>query len=389
MKKKVCVFTSTRADYGILLPLLNKLKSDKYFKLQLLVSGTHLSKTFGLTYREILKDGFKIGAKVDLCLGDDTETGICQSMAKGIVGFNRALKRFSPDFIIVLGDRFETLACAIAAHIARIPIVHISGGEVTKGAIDDAFRHAITKMSIIHFTYTDEYRQRVIQLGESPDRVFNVGALGLDNIHNLRLLNKRKLEDKLGFTFGKKTVLVAFHPVTLEKNTAGTQFKELLKALDSLKDVKVIFTGPNADIGSKSIIVLIDEYVKNYPSRCASFISLGSLKYLSAVKCVNAVVGNSSSGIVEVPSFGKPTVNIGDRQEGRIKPPSIIDCRPCQKNIEYALRKALSKEFQEFCKGVENVYGDGKTAEKIIKILKKNTKNIKDIKKNFYDERAR
>lgn len=383
--KKICIITGSRAEYGLFYSLLESLKRSKIFKLQLIVTGTHLSPAFGMTYREIEKDGFGISEKVDIKLNSDTPQGILSSMGLALDGLGKAIGRLKPDFVIVLGDRFETFCAATAAYVLRIPIVHLYGGESTIGVIDEAFRHSITKMSLLHFTSTQRYRQRVIQLGEDPKRVFNVGAIGIDNIKQTKLLSRSDLQEELGLKFSNKNILVTFHPITLEKDAKGSQFKEILKALEAVKDSKIIFTLPNADIGSKAIIRLVDKYVKEHPDRCASFVNLGRLKYLSLVNCVNAVVGNSSSGILEVPSLGKPTVNIGDRQNGRVRAGSVIQCAPKKACIVRALEKALSEKFSKACIKIENPYGNGSAANKIIKILKKELPKVKSLKKEFYD----
>jgi len=385
MKKNICIVTGSRADFSLLRPLLAKMKNGNAFKLQLLVTGAHLSIFFGLTYKEIEQEGYVITKKVDIKLVSDTEKGIARSIGLGVIGFSNAFNDLKPDMIILLGDRFEILACAIAAHVSRIPIAHIHGGEITEGAIDDAFRHAITKMSLLHFTSTDEYRKRVIQLGESPNRVFNVGALGLDNIRVLKLLDKNAIEEKIGFNFAKRNILVTFHPVTLEYNSSRLQFKELLKAIDKFGDVGVIFTKPNADAGNNAIRELIDDYVKKNKGRVISFENMGTLRYLSSLQFVSAVVGNSSSGIIEAPSFGIPTVNIGDRQKGRLMTKSIINCKPMADQISSALKKAFSPKFVQFCKTIKNPYGKGNAAEKIYRKINGNMDNILNIKKTFHN----
>jgi GDP/UDP-N,N'-diacetylbacillosamine 2-epimerase (hydrolysing) len=385
MKKKICIVTGTRAEYGLFRPLLWKIKSENRLKLQIIATGMHLSREFGWTYKEIEKDGFKIDEKVKILLSGDTEVSITKSLGSGVIGFADAFNRLKPDLVILLGDRFETFSAAIASFVARIPIAHLYGGELTKGSMDDAFRHSITKMSYLHFTATEEYRKRVIQLGESPDRVFNVGAIGIDNIKNLKLLGRKALERQLNFIFGQKNILVTFHPSTLEDNTAEFQTKELLKVLDDFRNVKIIFTKPNADVGSRIIPGLIDEYVAKNSGRCKSFISLGTLKYLSAMKVVDLVAGNSSSGIIEMPSFGKPTVNIGERQKDRIRAKSVIDCKPEAEDIKKAMNKAFSKRFQRLCGNVCNPYGKGRSAEKIYTIIKRNIDHIYSTKKDFFD----
>lgn len=384
VKKKICVFTGTRAEYGLLKPLMDEIKKDKDLKIQLIVSGMHLSPEFGLTYKEIEKDGFVIDEKIEILLSSDNSIGILKSMGLALIGFGQPLYKLKPDIILVLGDRFETFCMATAAMIINIPIAHLHGGEATFGLIDEAIRHAVTKMSHLHFTSTEEYRKRVIQLGESPDRVFNVGAIGIDNIKKLKLLSKKQLEKELNFTFNRKNLLITFHPVTLENNTAQKQFQNLLDALDEQKNTNIIFTKANADTYGRIINKMIDDYVLNNSNKSIAFTSMGQLKYLSTMQYVNAVVGNSSSGIIEAPSFKIGTINIGDRQKGRIKTSSVIDCKPEKKDIISAFKKLYSKKFQDNLKNVENLYGDGITAKKIIEILKKcDFKNL--IKKNFYD----
>ena len=386
-KKKICIITGTRAEYGLFYPLLKRIKVDGQLELQICVSGMHLSPEFGLTYKVIENDGFEVNEKVEMLLSSDTEVGVTKSIGLGIIGFADTLNRLKPDLLILLGDRFETLAAAITALIARIPIAHLYGGELTEGVIDEAIRHSITKMSILHLVSTEEYKRRVIQLGEEPDRVFNVGALGIDNIKNLKLLKKDELERELNIKFGKRNVLVTFHPVTLEKNTAENQFGELLSALDQFKDLKIIFTKPNSDPNGRVLIKYIDEYVSSNPDRAVSFVSMGQLNYLSTIQHVDVVLGNSSSGIIEVPSLGKPTVNIGDRQKGRIKAESVIDCKPQKASIVKSLEKAFTPEFSEFCKTVKNPYGDGNSAEVILNILKARIEKLTSLKKTFYNLR--
>jgi UDP-hydrolysing UDP-N-acetyl-D-glucosamine 2-epimerase len=362
---------------------MKAVQDDVAFELQIIVTGMHLSPEFGLTYKEIEKDGFVINEKVEMLLSSDSDAGITKSTGLGMIGFADAFVRLKPDLVILLGDRFETFAAATAAYLAKIPIAHLHGGEVTEGATDEGLRHAITKMSYFHFTSTEAYRKRVIQLGESPERVFNVGAIGIDNIKQLQLLSKEQLEDNLEFKLDKPFVLVTYHPVTLENNSAEAQFNELLKAFMGFKDLRIIFTKPNADANGRVIISLIDKFVSENISRAIAFTSLGQLRYLSLMQFTTAVVGNSSSGIIEAPSFGIPTVNIGDRQKGRERAESVIDCGYTEDEIKNALNQALSTDWQKKSKGFENVYGDGKTTQRIVE----NLKNIDRIslKKPFYD----
>jgi GDP/UDP-N,N'-diacetylbacillosamine 2-epimerase (hydrolysing) len=384
MSLKVCFITGSRAEYGLLYPLLKEMAKEKAFKTQLIVTGTHLLPEFGLTYKEIKADGFRITRKVRIPLSNDSEKGVTMAAGHGVIRFADALASLKPDMVIVLGDRFEIFAAVVAAFMSRIPVVHLHGGELTEGVLDDAFRHSITKMSMLHFVANEEYRKRVIQLGESPERVFNVGAIGIDNIRHATLLTRRGFEKEMKFTLGAKTALVTFHPVTLEKDTARSHIRALMRALDAFKEMKVIFTMPNADAGRSEIVKAVDRYVREHPHKAVAFSSMGRLKYLSAVANSDVVVGNSSSGIIEVPALGKPSVNIGDRQRGRIKAASVIDCTPDSKSIIKALDKALSPSFQKMAQKARNPYGDGTAARKIMDILKKRTGANMEVKKEFY-----
>jgi len=323
--KKICVFTSSRADYGVLKPLINLLSNDSSYELKILVSGTHLSKEHGFTINEIIEDGYTVNEKVDILYGSYTEVDICEVMSKALKGFSKALHSINPELLILLGDRYETFICAAVATVLKIPIAHIHGGELTEGAIDEVFRHSITKMSYLHFTSTEVYKKRVIQLGEDPERVFNVGALSIDNIKKIKLLNKNELENKLKIKFSKKNILVTYHPVTLEKSTSKVQFQNILNALNTLKETTIIFTKSNADTDSNIINEMMDEFIKD-KDNIFSFSSLGMLNYLSLMSHVDLVLGNSSSGIIEAPSFNIATINVGDRQKGRIQAESIINC---------------------------------------------------------------
>ena len=385
MKHKICAITGSRAEYSSYLPLLKAIRDDDSFILQIVATGMHLSQEFGLTYKEIEKDGFTIDEKVDVILFGDTTEGVSKSIGLGVMKIAEVLGQLKPDFMLLIGDRFETLSAAIAAFVARIPIAHVGGGDLSLGALDDGFRHSITKMSQLHFTSTEKHRLRVIQMGENPDKVFVSGAPGIDNIKSLHLLEKEELEKHINFNLDGKIALVTFHPATLNSNTAGDQFKELLFALDRFDDLKVVFTKPNADVGGKMIIDLIDEYVIRKPERSIAFTSMGQVNYLSLLKMSYVVIGNSSSGIVEAPFFGKPTANIGDRQSGRDKAECIIDCEVRQEDIYEAICKSLTPEFNSFCSSVSNLYGDGKAAEKILKTIKREFRNIINTKKSFYD----
>ena len=381
-KRKVCIFTGTRAEYGLLKPLMDEIKSDPDLELQIVASCMHLSPEFGLTYKEIEKNGFNIDEKVEMLLSSDTPSGIVKSMGVGMIGYTDALNRLKPDITVVLGDRFEALAFAIASFVNRIPIAHLYGGEITEGAIDDAFRHSITKLSYLHFTSTEEYRKRVIQLGEEPERVFNVGALGIDNIKKMKLLNKDEIESELGIKFKSKNLLITYHPVTLKKDESEKEFKTLLNFLREMEDTLFIFTKPNADTEGRKIIKLIEAFVKENKHKAISFTSLGQLNYLSIMQYVDAVVGNSSSGIIEAPSLKVPTINIGDRQKGRIRAKSVIDCKGTEEDIKKAFDAICDKKFKETLKKISNPYGDGNSARKIKNILKHDKISI--IKK-FYE----
>jgi len=384
MKRKICVVTGSRAEYGLLKPLLAEIDNDKNLRLQLLITGMHLSKDFGLTYRDIKKDGFCIDETIDIALSSDTPVAISKSMALAVSGFAKTYHSLKPDIVVLLGDRFEIFAAAAAAHVSRIPIGHIHGGEVTKGVVDDAFRHSITKMSQLHFTSIETYRRRVIQLGESPERVFNVGALGLDNIKKLKLLSKKVLEKELNFKFNKHNLLVTYHPVTLEKDTSEWQFKNLLDVVDELNDTNIIFTKANADTDGRIINRMLDRYASKRSDKTVVFPSMGQLKYLSTMRFADAVVGNSSSGIIEAPSFKVGTIDIGDRQKGRIKPGSVVWCEPTKKSIRKAFKRLYSSQFQNQLRRVINPYGDGNTAKRIKRILKDyDIRNA--LKKTFYD----
>ncbi|WP_066356030.1 UDP-N-acetylglucosamine 2-epimerase [Aliarcobacter skirrowii] len=386
MKRKICVVTGTRAEYGLLYWLLKEIEADKELELQVIVTGMHLSPEFGLTYKEIEKE-FSVNKKIEMLLSSDTSVGISKSMGLAQISFAESYDELKPDIVIVLGDRYEIFSATSAAMIARIPIAHIHGGETTEGAFDESIRHSITKMSHLHFTATDEYKNRVIQLGEDPSRVFNVGGMGIENIKRLELLNKKDFEKSIEFKLNIKNILVTFHPVTLENSTAKEQFQQLLDAIDELEDTNIIFTKANSDTDGRVINQMIDEYVTKNSNKSIVFTSLGQLRYLSALQYVDAVVGNSSSGLAEAPSFKIGTINIGDRQKGRIKASSVIDCEPNKDSILKSFEKLYSKEFQETLKITMNPYGEGCASKKIVEILKSvDLGNI--LKKSFYDLRG-
>ena len=381
-KRKVCIITGTRAEYGLLYWLMKEIQSDKDMQLQLIVTGMHLSSEFGLTYKEIEKN-FKIDKKVEMLLSSDTVLGISKSMGLAQISFSEAYEELTPDILIVLGDRYEIFSAVSSAMISRIPIAHISGGEVTEGVIDEAIRHSITKMSHLHFVSTEEYKNRVIQLGEHPNRVFNLGAIGIDNINKLKLFSKNEFVKSIEFSLNKKNILVTFHPVTLEKSTSKEQFQELLNSIDELEDTNIIFTKSNSDTDGRVINQMIDAYVSRN-NNAVSFISMGQVRYLSALKFVDAVVGNSSSGLTEAPIFGIGTINIGDRQKGRINLVSVINCKPTKESISNAFNELYSERFQKVLSIVKSPYGNGGTSKKIKNIVKNfDLNNI--LKKSFYD----
>ena len=381
--RKICVVTSTRAEYGLLYWLLKEISADSELKLQLIVTGMHLSLEFGLTYKEIEKE-FKIDKKIEILSGSHTSLDICAEMARVYEKFAPALAELKPDILVLLGDRYEIFGVAGVASIMQIPIAHIHGGETTQGAFDEAFRHSITKMSHIHFAATNEYANRIIQLGEEPSRVFNVGGPGIENIKKLNLINKDEFEKSIKFKLAKKNILITFHPATLENSCAREQFNELLNALDELDDTNFIFTKANSDTDGDVINKMIDEYVSENSQKAVAFASLGQLRYLSAIKFVDIVLGNSSSGLLEVPSFKKATINIGDRQKGRARASSVIDVRPFKEEILAAIKRAYSKEFEQTLKDTINPYDGGNPSKKMVKILKE-IKLDGILKKKFYD----
>lgn len=382
--RKICVVTGSRAEYGLLSGLMRAIQEDKDLQLQVIATNMHLSPEFGLTYREIEKDGFQIDKKVQMLLSSDTPNATTKSVGLATIGFADAYEDLQPDLIVVLGDRFEILAAVSAALFFKIPVAHLHGGEITEGAYDDSIRHAITKMSHLHFTSTEAYRQRVIQLGEQPDRVFYVGAIGVENIKQVPLMSQAELEDSIRFKLGEKSLLVTYHPVTLENHTAADQCRNLLEALDEFPDYKIIFTLPNSDTDGRVIIRLINEYVSLRPERCMAIPSLGLQRYLSALKCVSAVVGNSSSGIIEVPSFGIPTLDIGNRQKGRIAAESVVHCGNDSRSIIEGMQQVLSDVFRKQVKHVLNPYEKRDTTKNIYKII--STYPLENLRqKKFYD----
>ena len=381
--RNICVVTGTRAEYGLLRWVMEGIRNSPKLELQVIATGMHLSPEFGLTYREIEKDGFRIDRKVEMLLSSDTPVGIAKSMGLCSVGFADAFQELNPDLIVILGDRFELFSAVSVAMVSRIPVAHLHGGEATEGLIDESIRHSITKMSHLHFVAAEEYKKRVIQLGEQPDRVFNVGGLGIDNILKLRLLDRTKLENSIKFKLGLKNLLITFHPVTLENSTSAQQMGELLSALNKLDNTNLIFTMPNSDTDGRVLFQIIEEYVSSN-IKSVVFTSLGQLRYLSCLKHVDGVIGNSSSGLLEVPTFKIGTINIGDRQRGRLKAISVIDCEPNEPSISSAIKKLYSADYQNRLTTVKNPYGCGGASESIVNIL--NDVSLDGLlKKRFYN----
>ena len=381
--RKICVITGTRAEFGLLRPLISLIAKDEELQLQLIATGMHLSPEFGYTLDEIIAAGFVVDKKVECLLSSDTAVGVSKTIALAISGFADAFEALQPDLVLVLGDRTEILGAVIAAGIANIPIAHLHGGETTEGAYDEAIRHSITKFSHLHFTSTEAYRKRVIQLGEQPEMVFNVGAIGLDAVKKLKLLNKEEFENSIGFKLKKRNVLITYHPVTLEKEAPIQTFENILQALDELSETGLIFTHANSDKNGRVINKMITEYVEIHRDKAVAFKSLGQLRYLSALQFVDFVIGNSSSGILEVPAFRIPTINIGDRQKGRICNESVINSNNSLEDIEKSITFALDKQFRETIQQQEMLYGNGTAAEKILKVIKEHL--VIPLKKSFYD----
>ncbi|MGL5673249.1 MAG: UDP-N-acetylglucosamine 2-epimerase [Plesiomonas shigelloides] len=377
--KTVAVFTGSRAEYGLLYWIMKEIQSDPDLQLKLIVSGMHLSPEFGLTAQQIEQDGFTIDEKIEMLLSSDTSVGVVKSMGVALLGLADSLPRLQADALVILGDRFEALAAAQAAMLLRIPVAHLHGGEITEGAYDDAIRHAITKLSHWHFTSTECYRQRVIQMGERPEHVFNVGAVGLDHLNKTPLMSLTELEESLAFRLDAPFFVVTYHPVTLADEDPVTTFNALLHALDMFPDHRIIFTYPNADDGGRAIIPLLEQYAAEQPLRVKTIPSLGYRRYLSSVAYCSAVVGNSSSGIIEVPSLHVPTVNIGSRQRGRLAANSVIHCSSEQSSIISAIRAALQPIDKEM---FINPYGKGNASEQIVMHLK--TSEVSCVK-SFYD----
>ncbi|MBL7714984.1 MAG: UDP-N-acetylglucosamine 2-epimerase (hydrolyzing) [Bdellovibrionales bacterium] len=385
--RKVCVVTGSRADYGLLQGLLEEIRATQGLDLRVAVTGMHLSPRYGNTFDQIEKDGFQITHRVDVRLDQDTHLGISRSVGLGVSGFAEVFDKDRPDLVVVLGDRFEILAATQAAMLARIPIAHIHGGEITEGAVDESIRHAITKMANLHFVTADAHRKRVIQMGENPAHVFNTGAPGLDFIRKAKLLSRAEFEAETGFLLGAQNFLVTFHPVTLGTRSSKQSLADLLLALDSFPDAHLIFTRPNADADGRVISEMIDDYVSKAKQRRFVATSLGQIRYLSAMKNVQAVIGNSSSGIIEAPALKVATVNIGDRQKGRLSGPSVIHSADDAASIVKAIQKALSPQFQQQLATVSSLYGDGHASAKICQQIA--SVHLHDLqRKPFFDQKG-
>lgn len=384
MKRKICIVTSTRAEWGLLSGIAKELNKRNDVTLQIIATNMHLSEKFGSTWQEIERDGLKIDRKVPMFQETDTPKGTITAMNDCMSGMAQAFEELRPDLLLILGDRYEMLTVAATALIYRIPVAHMHGGEVTQGAFDESIRHSITKMSHLHLTSTEEARNRVIQLGENPDHVFNTGAIGVYNINHCDLISREELEENLGTTIPKESIFVTFHPSTLDEISPAEQCKNLLKALELHPEVKVLFSYPNNDPSGQVIIDLIEEFVAQHPERSVVFPSLGARRYLSVLRCVAAVVGNSSSGILEVPSMHIPTLNIGIRQKGRQRATSVIDCGVSLEEISTGLSQVLSQEERNRARNIQNPYEQPDTLNKIVEIVATfPLDNI--IQKPFYD----
>lgn len=383
-RRKICVFTGARSEYGLLYWLMKDLEADPAVELQILVAGMHLAPEFGRTVTAIEEDGFTPAAKVDSLVSGDSPGAVATSLGLATIKLSQALESLAPNILVVLGDRYEALAAAQAAMVLNIPIAHLHGGEATEGLIDEAIRHSITKMAHLHFTAAEPYRRRVIQLGEQPDRVFQVGAPGLDNFHRLNLMDRAALEGVLGFSFSNTLFLVTYHPVTLSADSPEAATGELLAALDRFPMSSIVLTMANADPGGRQINRIIDEYAAHNPSRVLAAASLGQVVYLSLMKLADVVIGNSSSGLIEAPSSGTPTVNIGPRQQGRLRAASVIDCAEDAEAISGAITRALTAEFQATAANVDSPYGDGGASVRVAEILKSHRLDT-ILKKSFYD----
>lgn len=383
MSRKICVITGTRAEYGLLRLLMQGIRDDAQCKLQLVLTGMHLSPEFGSTYQAIEADGFCIDRKVEMLLSSDSAAGIGKSVGLGVIGFADVFEQLQPDLIVVLGDRFEILAAATAALFTRIPVLHLHGGEVTEGAVDESMRHAITKMSHVHCVATEAYLRRVIQLGEQPERVHCVGGLGVDAIRQVRLLDRAELEASLDFKLKARNLLITFHPATLDGESATDQLAELLAALGEMSDTGLLFTLPNADAGGRQLIAMLQNFAAAH-ANARAYPSLGQVRYLSCMSYCDGVIGNSSSGLLEAPSLKKGAINIGDRQRGRLQAASIINCRPVRQEIGAAITQLYSPAFQASLTKISNPYGDGGASERVLALIKQ--LELEDlVQKTFYD----
>ncbi|MGE8659808.1 MAG: UDP-N-acetylglucosamine 2-epimerase [Achromobacter sp.] len=380
--RKICAVTGSRAEYGLMRSLLGAIAADPALTLQIVATGMHLSPEFGMTYRGIEEDGFRIDAKVEMLLSADSPVAVTKSLGLGVIGFADAFDRLAPDIVVVLGDRFEILAAAQAAMLACIPIAHIHGGETSEGAFDEGIRHAITKMAQWHFVAAEPYRRRVVQLGEAPDRVFNVGAPGLDILATAKWMNRDELATSLDMELGKPLFVVTYHPVTLESRSPRDAMMQLLGALAAFPQATIVFTYPNADTGGRVLIDCIDQFVARNRSRAKAFVSLGQLRYLSLMREADVVIGNSSSGLTEAPAMKRATVNIGNRQNGRLKASSVIDATDDQASIIDAIERALSAEFVSRLPATHSLYGQGDAAAAIVSILRSATLSVQ---KAFFD----
>jgi len=384
-KRKICVVTGSRAEYGLLYWLLKEIMSDPDLELQLIVTGSHLSPEFGNTHLDIERDGFTINHRIAMLVSSDSSVAVSKSMALGVIGIAEVLDHHRPDLLVVLGDRFEILAAAQAALVARIPVAHIHGGEVTVGAFDDAIRHSITKMSHLHFAAAEDYRRRIIQLGEAPEFVFTTGAIGLDNLERLATVDEASLTRDLGLNLSSRPLLLCtFHPATLESEHETIFLRGILEAFDRLGEATIVFTKANADPGGRAINRMIDEWVAGHEDRSRSFVNLGQARYLSLMRIADVVVGNSSSGIVEAPVAGTPTVNVGSRQLGRLRAVSVINCGHSSQEIEAAIRLALTPEFRRNTVSSSSPFGQAGASAKIKRILKEVPLNG-ILKKAFHD----
>ena len=382
--RKICFVTGTRAEYGLLSRLMRMVKESADCELQIIATNMHLMPEYGNTYQEILKDGFTIDEMVPMPKPSDDDYGVVASMATEMQGMNEAFKKLSSDMVVILGDRYEMLVASTVAMLNHIPIVHLYGGEITEGAVDDSIRHAITKLAHLHFTSTEEYRNRVIQMGEQPERVFNVGSIGVENVNIIPVISKIELEHDLDFVLDESTILVTYHPVTLGNRTPEDEIVDFLKAMDQFPHLRILFTMPNSDQGSDVIRKHIQNYCDANPTRCKAFASLGMKRYISVIKYVSAVVGNSSSGLVEVPSVHVPTLNIGDRQKGRTRGESVLDCASDTASIIEGMNVILSADFKQKAKQAVNPYEKEGTVEKIFEVIS-SVELDKLILKSFYD----